>query len=76
MADDVPLTDLEVIRRYSLAVRSATADREQLLAALRSDVAWLEGRGSGNRRTAPTSSSSRSAAKKTVQKAAGRGRRA
>ena len=43
MADDVQLTDLEVIQRYSLAVRGATADREALVAALQSDLEWLRG---------------------------------
>jgi hypothetical protein len=42
MADPVQLTDLDVITRYSIAVRSATADRDELLATLRADVAWLE----------------------------------
>lgn len=41
MADDVQLTDLLVIQRYSLAVRSTTAGREELLAALQADVDWL-----------------------------------
>ena len=46
MADSVQLTDLDVIARYSIAVRSATADRDELLETLRADVAWLErGRG-------------------------------
>src|SRR4051794_32160022 len=45
MADDpVELTDLEVIQRWSLAVRSASADRADVVAALRADLAWLEGR--------------------------------
>ena len=43
MADDVQLTDLDVITRYSVAVRRATADREALIATLRSDLEWLEG---------------------------------
>lgn len=43
VADSVQLTDLDVIARYSIAVRSATADRDELLETLRSDVAWLEG---------------------------------
>lgn len=42
MPDSVQLTDLDVIARYSIAVRSATADRDELLETLRSDVAWLE----------------------------------
>ena len=43
MADTVELTDLEVISRYSLAVRAASADRADVIAALRADLAWLEG---------------------------------
>ncbi|MDT5036713.1 MAG: hypothetical protein QOE03_1898, partial [Micromonosporaceae bacterium] len=45
----VELTDLDVIARYSLAVRAATADRDELIAALRSDLDWLQG--GRNRRT-------------------------
>jgi hypothetical protein len=41
-ANRVELTELDVITRYSLAVRAATADRDELIAALRSDLAWLE----------------------------------
>lgn len=43
MADDVRLTDLEVIQRYSIAVRGETADRAELVEALRADLAFLEG---------------------------------
>jgi len=42
MGDPVQLTDLDVITRYSIAVRAATADRDELLQTLRSDLAWLE----------------------------------
>lgn len=42
MAETVQLTDLHVIQRFSLAVRGATADRAEVLAALRADVAWLQ----------------------------------
>jgi hypothetical protein len=42
--DRVELTDLEVIQRWSLAVRGATAERAEIVAALRADLAWLEGR--------------------------------
>lgn len=45
--DDVQLTDLEVIQRYSLAVRGATAPRADLVAALQADLDWL---GGGRRR--------------------------
>src|SRR5947208_14992216 len=40
--DRVELTDLEVIQRWSLAVRGASADRGEVVAALRADLAWLE----------------------------------
>lgn len=40
--DDVRLTDLEVIQRYSIAVRGETADRAELIEALRADLAFLE----------------------------------
>ena len=40
-ADDVQLPDLEVIQRYSLAVRGATAPRADVIAALQADLAWL-----------------------------------
>lgn len=43
MADDVRLTDLEVIQRYSIAVRGETADRAELVEALRADLAFLDG---------------------------------
>lgn len=42
MADSVQLTDLDVITRYSIAVRSASADRDELIETLRGDLAWLE----------------------------------
>ena len=41
MADDVQLTDLEVVQRWSLAVRAASAPRDELVAALEADLAWL-----------------------------------
>ncbi|MGI8536003.1 MAG: hypothetical protein ACR2K2_05785 [Mycobacteriales bacterium] len=50
MADDVQLTDLEVIQRYSLAVRGATASRAELVQALKADLDWLTG---NSRRTEP-----------------------
>ncbi len=80
MADDVRLTDLEVIQRYSIAVRGETADRAELLEALRADVAYLEG---GRARPAkapakpakpaapaPAKPAAKPAAKKAVLKAA------
>src|SRR5882724_6013956 len=44
-SDRVELTDLDVFSRYSLAVRHATADRDELVATLRADLAWLEDTG-------------------------------
>jgi outer membrane biosynthesis protein TonB len=42
MSDSVQLTDLDVIIRYSIAVRSAAADRDELIETLRADLDWLE----------------------------------
>ena len=43
MADTVSLTDLEVIQQFSLAVRGATAERADVIAALEADLAYLRG---------------------------------
>ena len=61
----VELTDLDVITRYSLAVRAATADRAELIATLRADLAWLE----GGRRNAPAEPPARPARPAAVAKA-------
>lgn len=50
-SDAVDLTGLEVIRRYSLAVRQATANREELVAVLNADLQRLRG---GASRPSPT----------------------
>ena len=64
-SDDVPLTDLEVVQRYSLAVRAASAPRDELVAALEADLAWLTG-GAPRRRTAAAAPRARKApAKRT-----------
>ncbi len=64
--DRVELTDLDVIRRYSLAVRSATADRAEVAEALRADLAWIESIGPER------STASRTRTKKaSTQRAAG-----
>src|SRR3954452_24548009 len=55
----VELTDLDVISRYSLAVRAATADRNELIATLRADLDWLQG--GRTRRTPAASTPARSA---------------
>ena len=41
--DTVELTDLEVIQQFSLAVRGAKAKRADVIAALESDLAYLNG---------------------------------
>ncbi len=43
MGDEVQLTDLQVIQQFSLAVRGATADRDEVVAALQADLAYLTG---------------------------------
>lgn len=50
--DQVRLPELETIRRFSIAVRSEHADAEQVLEALRMDLARVEGALKG-RRAAP-----------------------
>ncbi len=70
--DDVQLTDLEVIQRYSLAVRGATASRTELVAALQADLAWLQ----GGRRTAPAKAAAPAPAKKAPAKRAAAKRKA
>jgi hypothetical protein len=52
--DRVELTELDVITRYSLAVRTGSADRDELIATLRADLDWLEG---GRRRRTPAKKS-------------------
>jgi hypothetical protein len=42
-ADEVSLTDLTVIQRYSVAVRVATAPVDEVVAALRADLEHLTG---------------------------------
>ncbi|MGB8649066.1 MAG: hypothetical protein WCD35_00245 [Mycobacteriales bacterium] len=66
MADDVQLTDLEVIQRFSLAVRGATAGRADVIAALEADLAWLV----GGRRSSPAAGATEAAAKSPARKTA------
>lgn len=74
----VDLTSLEIIRRYSLAVRQDSASRAEVLAALRSDLEWLErGNRSATRsrsavaeRPAPSAPSAAPAAKAPVKASA------
>jgi hypothetical protein len=67
----IELTDLDVISRYSLAVRHATANRDDLIATLRSDLEWLESLGVPARRV-PAAAPRKAAAKKVAKKAASR----
>ncbi|MCW2678765.1 MAG: hypothetical protein JWM62_166 [Frankiales bacterium] len=64
--DDVQLTDLEVIQRYSLAVRGATAPRAELVAALQADLAWLQ----GSRRAAESKPAKKAPAKTAAKRKA------
>ena len=59
-SDRVDLTELDVITRYSLAVRHGTAERDEVIETLRADLAWLEG---GRR---PSSRSTSTRARKTT----------
>ncbi|MCA1721884.1 MAG: hypothetical protein LC779_12545 [Actinobacteria bacterium] len=56
--DDVQLPDLQVIQRYSLAVRGASAPRADVIAALRADLEWLS---SGSEKPAPRPPTARKA---------------
>jgi len=62
-SDSVDFTELDVITRYSLAVRHGTAERREVIDALRADLAWLE---SGRTAPAPRRTTSRSTTKKTT----------
>jgi hypothetical protein len=61
-SDRVDLTELDVITRYSLAVRHGTADRAELIQTLRADLAWLEG---GRRTTSRAATPRKTTARKT-----------
>jgi hypothetical protein len=61
--DRIDLTELDVITRYSLAVRHGTAERDELIETLRADLAWLEG---GRRRTASRTTARKTTARKTA----------
>ena len=73
--DRVELTELDVISRYSLAVRTASASRDELIETLRADLSWLE----GGRRARPAAKSASRApsgtARKTAAKTVGTARR-
>jgi hypothetical protein len=74
MADDVQLADLELVQRYSLAVRTESAPRDELVAALEADLAWLTGgrRASAAGSTSARPAATRPAARKAVRKTAAR----
>lgn len=61
--DRVDLTELDVITRYSLAVRHGTAERDEVIETLRADLAWLEG---GRRTTSRPVSTRKAAARRTT----------
>src|SRR5205809_7337103 len=74
--DRIELTDLEVIQRWSLAVRGASADRKEVVDALRADLAWLERGRQQSRAAAPreerpakSTSTSKSTSKSTSNRA-------
>ena len=69
--DRVELTELDVITRYSLAVRTATADRAELIAAMRDDLAWLEA-GRSRRRPATKGSTGKKATPERSRSTRGR----
>lgn len=70
--DDVDLTDLEIIRRYSLAVRQGSAGRAEVLAALRSDLARLEPARAVARSPRPSPRTAKPAARRTATQAPAR----
>jgi hypothetical protein len=65
-SDRVDLTELDVITRYSLAVRHGSADRDELIQTLRADLAWLE----GGRRTTSRPTTRKAATRKTATRRA------
>ena len=67
--DDVQLPDLQVIQRYSLAVRGATAPVADVIEALQADLAWLTG-GARRRPAEPTKASKPVAKKAPARKTA------
>jgi hypothetical protein len=67
--EQVRLPDLEVIRRYSIAVRREHAPVEEVLEALRADVEAIEREIGGGKRTSSRSSSSRSSSRSRSSRA-------
>jgi len=68
MAEQVELIDLEVISRWSLAVRAASADRDELIRAFEADLQWLRGDRRDASRGAPAAGTtpSRTSAKRAA----------
>ncbi len=62
---EVNLTDLETIRRFSLATRGETADLEEVVAALRADLDALTAE------VRPKKRAAKKAAKKSSSKKSG-----
>ena len=69
-SDRIDLIELDVITRYSLAVRHGTAERAEVIQTLRSDLAWLEGTRRTTARAAGTRTRKTTAAKKTATRRA------
>jgi len=65
-SDRIDLTELDVITRYSLAVRHGTAERAEVIETLRADLAWLEGSRRTTSRSPGTRARKTTAAKKTT----------
>lgn len=69
---DIHLVDLEVIRRYSLAIRQESADVAELTRILESDLAHLKKAAAPKRaaRRARRTTTTRTPAKRTTAKSA------
>jgi hypothetical protein len=67
-SDRIDLTELDVITRYSLAVRHGTAERDEVIQTLRADLAWLEGGRRPSSRATTRSRKATTAAKKTASR--------
>jgi hypothetical protein len=65
--DDVRLPDLEVIRRYSIAVRREHAPADEVIDALRADLEWLTG-GSQTGNSASADTPRRTSVRKTPKR--------
>lgn len=63
---DVRLVDLEVIRRYSLAVRQEHADAREIVEVLESDLKRLQKATRAARATKPTKTTKRSGTRRSA----------